>query len=81
MYALSQFYCIFFCYFPLIKPGLRHLYSCPVFQVSSFKGPNRVGACLPTHLRTETDPVCETLCSLGFTISDDGQVQKPDNSE
>jgi hypothetical protein len=27
------------------------------------KGPNRVGVS-PTHLRTETDPVSETLCSI-----------------
>jgi hypothetical protein len=27
------------------------------------KGPNGIGVC-PLHLRTETHPVCETLCSL-----------------
>jgi hypothetical protein len=35
------------------------------------KGPNKV---FPTpHLRTETDPVSETLFSLVFRIPDDGQ--------
>jgi hypothetical protein len=28
------------------------------------------------HLRTETDPVSETLCSLVFRIPDDGQNPK-----
>jgi hypothetical protein len=32
---------------------------------------------LPPHLRTETDPVSETLCSLVFRIADDGQSAKP----
>jgi hypothetical protein len=44
------------------------------------KGPNRVGV-FP-HLRTETDPVSETLCfSLLFRKNpDDGQVRKPNIS-
>jgi hypothetical protein len=29
------------------------------------KGPNRVGVCTP-HLRTETDPVSEKVCTLLF---------------
>jgi hypothetical protein len=32
------------------------------------KGPNRVS---PTRIRTETDPVSETLCSVVFRIPDD----------
>jgi hypothetical protein len=36
------------------------------------KGPNRVGVS-PPHLRTETDPVSETMCFLAFRISDDEQ--------
>jgi hypothetical protein len=35
-------------------------------------GPNRVGVS-PSHLRTETNPVPETLCFLVFRIPDDGQ--------
>jgi hypothetical protein len=39
-------------------------------------GPNRVGVS-PPHLRTETYPVSETLCSLVlFRIPDDGQSPK-----
>jgi hypothetical protein len=34
------------------------------------EGPNRVG--VPPQLRLETDPVSITLCSLVFTIPDDG---------
>jgi hypothetical protein len=36
------------------------------------KGPNRV-CVFPSHLRTDTDPVSETLCFLTFRIPDDGQ--------
>jgi hypothetical protein len=36
------------------------------------KGPNRVSVSL-SHLRTETDPVYETLCFLVFRIPDYGQ--------
>jgi hypothetical protein len=32
-----------------------------------------------SHLRTETDPVSETLCSLEYRTMDN--VQKPSNSE
>jgi hypothetical protein len=35
----------------------------------------------PPRLRTETDPVSETLCSLVSRIPDDGQSPKPSNSE
>jgi hypothetical protein len=35
-------------------------------------GPNRVSS-TPSHLRTEADPVSETLCSL---VTDDGQSPK-----
>jgi hypothetical protein len=42
----------------------------PAIEIS--KGPNRV--CVsPSHLRTETDPVFETLCFLVFRIPDGGQ--------
>jgi hypothetical protein len=37
--------------------------------------PNRVGVSLP-DLRTDTDPVSETLCFLVFRIPDDGQGPK-----
>jgi hypothetical protein len=36
---------------------------------------------LPSHLRTEKDPVSETFCSLVFKILDDGQSKKNSNSE
>jgi hypothetical protein len=36
---------------------------------------NRVGVFAP-HLRTETDPVSETLCFLVSRIPDDGQSPK-----
>jgi hypothetical protein len=42
-----------------------------VIEVSS-KRPNRVDVSHP-HLRTETDRVSETLCSLLFRIPDGGQ--------
>jgi hypothetical protein len=53
------------CYLPSTKPGLRYLYSytdmgCPVTEVS------------PHHLRAETDPLSETLCSLDFGTLDNG---------
>jgi hypothetical protein len=41
------------------------------------KRPNRVGVFPPAHLRTETDPVSETLCFLVSRIPDDGQSAKP----
>jgi hypothetical protein len=34
----------------------------------------------PSHLKTETGPVSETLCSVGVRIPDDGKVQEPSNS-
>jgi hypothetical protein len=50
-------------------------------RLSLSKGPNRVGIS-PPHLRTETDPVSETLCSLVFRIPDDRQsLKEPSNSE
>jgi hypothetical protein len=39
------------------------------------KGRNRVGV-FPPRLRTETDPVSETLCFLVFRISDDERSPK-----
>jgi hypothetical protein len=41
-------------------------------------GLNRVGVFLP-HLRTETDPVSETLCSSEYWTMD--KAQKPSNSD
>jgi hypothetical protein len=74
-----NFYCIFSCYLPSTKFGFGYLYSCsytnmgcPLIEVSSFKG-TRQNGCLPTHLRTETYPVSETLCSLVCRIPDNGQ--------
>jgi hypothetical protein len=49
--------------------------GCPVIEGSSFKGTQQNG-CLPTHLRTETDSVSETLCSLVFRIPHNGQSKK-----
>jgi hypothetical protein len=40
-------------------------------------GPNRIGVSL-FQLRTETDPVSETLSAIVFIIPDDGKkIQKP----
>jgi hypothetical protein len=39
------------------------------------KGPNRVGVS-PPHLRTERDPIAETLCFIDFRIRDDEQSPK-----
>jgi hypothetical protein len=53
----------------------------PVIVVSSFYK-TRQSRCLPLDLKTETDPVSETLCCLIFleyrTI---GNVKKPNNSD
>jgi hypothetical protein len=44
------------------------------YESALSKGPNRVDVSPPPfHLRKETDPVSETLCSLVFRIPDDGQ--------
>jgi hypothetical protein len=45
----------------------------PVIDVSSFYGTQQSRSLPPPHLRTETDPVSETLCFLVFRIPDDGQ--------
>jgi hypothetical protein len=44
-------------------------------NLSLSKGPKRVGV-FPPHLRTETDPVSETLCFLVSRIPNDGQSPK-----
>jgi hypothetical protein len=36
----------------------------PLTGISFADGPNRAGVSHPHYLRTETDPVCESLCSL-----------------
>jgi hypothetical protein len=36
----------------------------------------QVRCLLPTHLRTETDPVSKTSCSLASRIPDDGKSPK-----
>jgi hypothetical protein len=43
-----------------------------VTELNSSKGTQQCRCLLP-HLRTETDPVSETLCFLVFKIPDDGQ--------
>jgi hypothetical protein len=46
-------------------------------NLSHWNEPNRVGAS-PLHLRTETDPISETLCSLvSCRIPDNRQSPKP----
>jgi hypothetical protein len=42
------------------------------------KGPNKLRV-FPPHMRTETEPVSETSCSLVFRIRDGGQGQKKNN--
>jgi hypothetical protein len=37
------------------------------------KGPDKVGVFSPPHLRKETDPLSETLCSVVSRIPDDGK--------
>jgi hypothetical protein len=51
--------------------------GCPVIGLALSKGRNRVGVFL--HLRTETDPVSETLCFFHSYLGkhpDDGQSSK-----
>jgi hypothetical protein len=42
-------------------------------EVSSFEGTQQ-NRSPSSHMRTETDPVSETLCFLVFIIPDDGQI-------
>jgi hypothetical protein len=85
-YKKHNFYCIFSCFISWTHPGVRRMYSCCYvtwvvqwLRLALSNGPNRV--CVsPCHLRTETDPVSETLCFLVFRIPDDRQVQKPSSS-
>jgi hypothetical protein len=45
------------------------------FRLALSKGPN--GVSVPSrHLKTETDPVSETLCFLGFRIPGYGQSRE-----
>jgi hypothetical protein len=46
------------------------------WRLAISKGPNWVGF-FPPHLRTKTDPVSETSCSLVSGIPDNGQSPKP----
>jgi hypothetical protein len=59
---------------PLQRANLSH------WRLDLSKGPNWIDV-FPPHLRTETDPVFETLCFLVSRIPDDGQSSKPSNSE
>jgi hypothetical protein len=56
---------------PLEIANLSH------WSLALSKGPNRVGVSPLPHLRTETDPVSETLCFLVSRILDNGQSPKP----
>jgi hypothetical protein len=49
--------------------------SGPVIEVTSFEGTQQ-SRFLPLHVKTEADPVSETLCFVVFRIPDDGQIQK-----
>jgi hypothetical protein len=76
------FFCMFSCYLLLRNCGLRCLCSCSyadtgyqVIKDSSIRL-NRVFP-TPLHLRTETNPVSETLHSLVFFRIPDDKVQKP----
>jgi hypothetical protein len=61
-------------YFELAEADfLQHMWLGLAFS----EGPNRVGVCHPPHLRTETDPVSETSCSLEYRTMD--KVQNPGN--
>jgi hypothetical protein len=46
-----------------------------MIEVSSFRGTQQ-SRCLPPHLRTETDPVSETLCCIFFRTPNDGHSPK-----
>jgi hypothetical protein len=46
----------------------------PMVEVTLSKGPNKVA--VSPHLRTETDPVSETLCFPVFRIPGNGQSLK-----
>jgi hypothetical protein len=74
------FYCILSCNLPLTQPGPRCLlvYSWVVrlLRLALSKVPNRE---FTLYLRTETDPVSETLCSLEYRTM--GEVEKPSNSQ
>jgi hypothetical protein len=51
----------------------------PVNENNSFQHTQQ-SRCLPSpHLRTETDPISETLCSLEYRMMEN--VQKPSNPE
>jgi hypothetical protein len=54
---------------PLEGPNLSHWTGLDWSGLA--KGPKRVSPLF--HVRTETDPVSETLCFLIFSIVDDGQ--------
>jgi hypothetical protein len=67
-----NFYCIFCCCIPLTVPGFKFVLAVVILlQVVQWlwlalsEGPH-------PHLRMETDPVMEMLCSLIFRIPDDG---------
>jgi hypothetical protein len=60
---------------PLQRASLNH------WKLALSAGLNRVGVSPPSHLRTETDPVSETLCFLLSRIPGNGQNPKPNISE
>jgi hypothetical protein len=75
-----NFYCIFSCYLPPNKPGLKWLNSCvnltrvvQWLRLALSKGPNWVGAFSLPHLRTETDPIFEMSCFLFSRLLGDGK--------
>jgi hypothetical protein len=53
---------------PLERANLNHWTK---LDIALSKGPNTVSVSL-RHLRTEKDPVSESLCLLVFRIPDDG---------
>jgi hypothetical protein len=54
---------------------MKRITFTPVFEVSSLLGTQQSRS-LPPHLKMETDPVSETLCSLVFRILDDERSPK-----
>jgi hypothetical protein len=80
-----NFYCIFFCYLPSTKPGLRYLYSCgytdmgcPVMHVSSFSGTQQ-SRCLPLTWGRKQISFSQTFLFLEYRMKN--EVRKPSNSE
>jgi hypothetical protein len=68
-------YCTFFCYLPFTSPDLRQIHSYNYTDIGCPDLPKDP----PSHMRTERDPVSETLGSFEYRTKDD--VQNVGNPE